>query len=394
MIFGFSKKKEEFVLSLHVGSGSVGGALVRLDNSGVPKIIFSVTEPVAIEQKLNTQKFFLKTLKALEAVADKVHRSGLGAPERIFCVLASPWYASQTRVIELKKNTPFIFTEKIADELIQKEIKVMSEEHILEYGDAENAIRAIELKNIKTSLNGYETFKPLYKKTKELEMMIFISLSGEKILAKIEDAIRKSFQFESIKFSSFAMASFTVVRDLNAEQENFLLLDIGGEITEMFMVKKNVLHDSISYPLGRNFFIRNVALELGCTISEAESLISLFQSGHAEEKVAANVGAIMDKLRAEWLAKFQESLASFSSDISIPSRVHITADPNFVDLFAATIKAEQFSQYTFAEAKFEINIIDTKLLHNLAVFGEETARDTFIILDSVYINRFLTKSPA
>ncbi|MDP9249301.1 MAG: hypothetical protein M3M85_02195 [bacterium] len=392
MIFGFSKKKEELVLSLHIGSGMVGGALVLLDSAGIPKIVFSVTESVAPEEKLNTQKFFLKTLKAVETVTDKIHKSGLGAPERIFCVLASPWYASQTRVIELKKNTPFIFTEKIADELIQKEIKIMSEEHVLEYGDAENAIRTIELKNIKTTLNGYETPEPLYKKTKELEMIIFISLSGEKILAKIEDAIRKSFQFESIKFSSFAMASFTVSRDLNPNQENFLLLDIGGEITEIFMVKKNVLRDSISYPLGRNFFIRSVALEFGCTVSEAESLISLFQSGHAEEKVAANIKSTMDKIRGEWLAKFQESLANLSSDISIPSLVHITGDSNFVDLFAATIKAEQFSQYTLAEAKFEINIIDTKLLHNLATFGEEATRDTFIILDSVYINRFLTKS--
>lgn len=391
MIFGFSKKKEELVLSLHIGSGMVEGALVLLDSSGIPKIIFSVTETVAIEAKLNTEKFFLKTLKALEIVADKVHKAGLGAPQRIFCVLASPWYASQTRTIELRKNTSFVFTEKIADDLIQREIKLMSEEQSLQYGNAENAIRTIELKNIKITLNGYETGEPLFKKTKELEMIIFISICGEKVLAKIEDAIRKSFQFEVIKFSSFAMASFTVARDLYPESGSFLLVDIGGEITEIFMVKKNVLHDSISYPLGRNFFIRGVAEELGSTISEADSLISLFQSGHAEEKVAANLGAIMDKLRAEWLAKFQQSLADLSADISIPSRVHIIADPNFADLFAATIKAEQFSQYTLAESKFEITVMNTKLLHNLAAFGEEAARDAFLIMDSVYINRFLTK---
>ena len=392
MHFGFSnKKKEELVLSLHIGSAAVGGALVRLDNSGIPKLIFSAIEPIPIEEKLNTERFFLKTIKSLEVVAGKIHKSGLGAPERIFCVLGSPWYASQTRAIQLKKNTPFVFTERIADDLIQKEIKLMSEEHSLKYGTKENAIRAIELKNIKTTLNGYDTEEPLYKKTREVEMTMFISLSGEKTLRKIEEAIRKSFQFEQIKFSSFAMASFTVVRDLYPEQESFLLVDIGGEVTEIFMVKKNVLHDSISYPLGRNFFIRNVALGLGCTLSESRSLISLWKDGHAEEKVAAKIGSTLDKLRTEWLDRFQKSLASLSADIAIPSRVYITADPAFAGLFAETIKAEQFSQYTLAESKFEITTIGPELLHNLAAFEEAAARDSFLILDSVYISRFLIK---
>jgi hypothetical protein len=391
MHFGFSKKKEELVLSLHIGSGAVGGALVRLNSSGTPKIVFSSIEHIPIEEKLNTPKFLEKTIKSLEVVVGNIYKSGLGAPVRIFCVLGSPWYASQTRLIQLKRNTPFVFTEKIADDLIRAEIKLMGEEHSLQYGDGENAIRPIELKNIRTTLNGYETKEPLYKKTQEVEMTMFISMSGEKILRKMEESIRKSFQFEQIKFSSFAMVSFTVVRDLMPEHENFLLVDISGEVTEIFMVKKNVLHGSVSYPQGRNFFTRNIALGLGCTISEARSLVSLWKDGHAEEKVSAKITSILDKLRAEWLGKFQESLANISADISIPSRVYITADPNFAGMFAETIKAEQFSQYTLAESKFEIVTIDQKLLHNLAVFEEQAVRDPFLILDSVYINRFLIK---
>jgi hypothetical protein len=364
--------------------------LVRLDRFGAPKIIFSVIEPITIEEKLNNDRFLLKTIQSLQLVVQKIHKSALGAPERIFCVLGSPWYASQMRVIALKKDAPFTFTEKIADELIQKEIKIMAEEHALAYG--QNTIRPIELKNIKTVLNGYETEEPLFKKTQEVEMSIFISLSGETTLRKIENAIRKSFQFEQVKFSSFAMASFTVVRDLRPARENFLLVDVGGEVTEIFMVKKNILQDSISYPVGRNYFTRSVAKELGSTLSEARSLISLYKDGHAEAAVAEKIGSVLERIRAAWLAKFQESLANISADISIPSQIYITADPGFIDMFAETIKAEQFSQYTLAESKFEIISVDTKLLHSLATFEEESAQDPFLIMDSVYINRFFIKT--
>ena len=45
----------------------------------------------------------------------------------------------------------------------------------------------IELKNIKTMLNGYETPKPLNQKAKDLEMVIFVSTSEEQVLRKIEN---------------------------------------------------------------------------------------------------------------------------------------------------------------------------------------------------------------
>ena len=265
----------------------------------------------------------------------------------------------------------------------------MSDEQLTKYG--EGAIRPLELKNIKTLLNGYDAETPLYQKIKELEMNLFISIGGELVLTKIESAIRKFFHLAEIKFSSFAIASFTAARDLNPKLENFLLVDVGGEITDIFLVKKSVLRDSISFPLGRNFFTRGVASELGTTVGEANSLISLFKDGHAEEKVAAKLRAVMDKLQGAWLTKFQESLANLSNDISIPAAVYLTADSDLADLFTDTIKAEQFSQYTLAESKFEIIVLNTKLLHNLASFEDQATRDSFLIIDCVYINRFLLK---
>ncbi|MFA6256979.1 MAG: cell division protein FtsA [Candidatus Paceibacterota bacterium] len=387
-IFSKGKNDGDLMLVFHIGSSAVGGALFTVQDGLTPKITFSVVEPIAIEENLDPDRFFAKTLSALEVAAGKLHKAGLGAPARIFCVLASPWCASQTRTLELKKNAQFVFTEKVADELIKKEIKLFTSEQLSRYGDA---VRNIELKNIKTLLNGYDTPEPLYQKTSQVQMMLFISMGGEAALAKIEETIRKFFQFEQIKFSSFAMSSFTVARDLDPKRENFLLVDIGGEVTEIFMVKKNILRESISFPVGRNFFTRGVARSLGSTISEANSLISLFKHGHAEETVAAKLSTIMDQLRAEWLRKFQESLANLSNDISVPGAVYLTSDLNFTDLFYETIKAEQFSQYTLADSKFEITALNTVLLHNFAKFEDESVRDPFLIIDSVYISRFLLK---
>lgn len=389
-IFSGHKKENELILVFNIGSSSVGGALFETQSSGIPKIIFSVREPIQLEEKIDVDHFLLLTIKSLEIVSDKIYKKGLGRPEQVFCVLSSAWYASETRIINFKKNTPFVFTEKLADDLIKKEIKIFEEEHLLKYNTVDNRVRTIELKNIKTMLNGYETSKPLNQKIKELEMTIFVSISGEQILKKIEDTIGKYFHIKQIKFSSFVLSFFTVVRDMFVKQENFLLLDIGGEVTDISMIKKNTLRNSISFPLGRNFLIRGVALELGCTLDEAYSFISLFKDGHAEESIAKKLALILNKLRAEWLKEFQDSLANLSNDISIPSTIYIAIDKDLVDFFTETIKTEQFSQYTLTESKFEVIFLSTELLHGTAVFKEDVIREQFLIIDSIYINRFLS----
>src|SRR3989338_10999828 len=103
-IFSGSKEKDELVLVFNIGSSSVGGALFHAQKSGIPRIIFSIREPVVIEQNVDIDRFLFLTLQALDIVVSKIYKAGMGAPHSVFCVLSSPWYASQTRIINFEKN--------------------------------------------------------------------------------------------------------------------------------------------------------------------------------------------------------------------------------------------------------------------------------------------------
>ena len=388
-IFGSKNHKDQLALVFDVGSSSVGGALFWMRKSGVPKIIFSYREPIVLEKKIDIDKFLSLTINSLETVVNKIHMSGLGAPKVIFCTLSSPWYVSQTRVIKLEKNVPFLFTTKLADDLIQKEITFFEQEHLAQYINTKNPVQPIELKNIKTMLNGYETSNPLNQKAKELEMTIFISMSPEQILKNIKDTIHKSFHGQDIKFSSLGLTSFAVVRDMYINQENFLLIDVGGEVTDISMIKKNILRESISFSLGTNFMIRGIASSLLCSLAEAKSCLSLFKDGHAAESMRDKIQVVLNKLKSEWLVHFQKSLAGLSNDISIPATIFLSMNRDLADFFSQIIKTEQFNQYTLTESNFKIIYLGTEVFHRLAEFEENTIRDTGLIIDSIYINRFL-----
>ncbi len=389
--FSSSKDKDELVLVFDIGSSSVGGAFFRLQENGIPKIIFTVREPIILEENIDVDRFLALTVQSLGVLTEKMFKSAVGAPSRIFCILSSPWYVSQTRIINLTKEVPFIFTSNLADELIQKEIAIFEKENLAKYTEEGQKIRSIELKNIRTMLNGYETSNPLNQQANELEMTMFFSVSPEKVLATFEEIIKKYFHFNNIKFSSFAMASFAVLRDMYKNQENFLLTDIRGEITDIAMVKKNILRESISFPFGYNFIIRGMASVLNCTLAEAESFISLLKDGHMETDTERKVKPALEQLKNDWLQKFQENLASLSKDISIPSVIYLSVDKDFMSFFGEIIEHEQFNQYTLTDSKFKINFLNTEALHGIATFENNTLRDPFIIIDSVYINRFSAK---
>ena len=275
----------------------------------------------------------------------------MGSPVKIFCVLSSLWYVSQTRIIQFAKNTPFIFTSKLADSLTQKEISLFKEDHIEKYAHTDAKVLPLEFKNMKTMLNGYETSTPLNQKATSLEMNIFISMSSEQFLEKIQDVVASNFHRKDVKFSSAVMVSFAVVRDMFHEVESFLLVDIDGEMTNLAMVKHGILSESISFPFGRNFLTRGLAKELSTTLDEANSLLSLHKNGHAEIGTTKNIEPAIEKLKTEWLHKFQESLANLSNDISIPSTIYMTVDKDLADFFRQIIENEQCNQYALAEFK-------------------------------------------
>ncbi len=388
----FSKQKKEteiLTLVFDIGSSSIGGSLFVKTTSGAPKIVYSLREKIRIDTTLDHSVFLVQAMKTLREVAGKICISGFGKPTEVYCVLSSPWFASQTRFIQLEKNVPFVFTEKLAEGLIEKEMKLFQEEHEKKYGENMHKIRALELKTMSTMLNGYKTNSPINQKAKSLEMSIFISMSQEFLLHEIEEAIGRHFHVEKINFASFTMASFAVARDMFVNQENFLLVNIGGEVTDISMVKKEVLREAISFPIGENFIIRKIAEGMQTSLDEAASFVSIYREGHIADTLLQKIDPIMTQIRNEWLRNFQDSLRNLTNDISIPATIFITVNKDLTDFFASTIKTEQLNQYTLTESKFRLLFLSIEGLHGIATFSEDTIRDPFLIIESIYINQFI-----
>lgn len=382
-------KGNELVLLLDIGSASVGGALVSFssDSTIKPVTVFATRSELVFQEDLNFESFLSLMLSSLTEVITRIHDARVGAPQSIHCFLAAPWYASQSRIITLSKETPFVFTKKLADELIGKEVISFENEYARKYTSLGQKVRTLEKKIVRVMLNGYHTHEPIGLKAKELSMNLYVSISPESILHAIEEAIQKQFHISKINYSSFSFVSFITTRDMFIHENSFLVVDIGGEISEVSVIKNDMLMESISFPYGKNTLLRKISKGMGKSGSEALSLFKMHEDSKLEASIATVVSRILNEAQSEWLKLFGTALSDIAKETTIPDIVFVTADRDAITWFSHVLESEEFHQYTTTERQFRIIPLNSQALSDRIDFKQNVLRDPFLMLETIFMTR-------
>ncbi|PCI20660.1 hypothetical protein COB64_01690 [Candidatus Wolfebacteria bacterium] len=391
-MFGRKKKEiHEIVAIFDIGSASIGGALVAVPKGGKLKkkarVLYSIRYPVSFQEDLHHERFTTLMLDAIGVVAAKLNDADTGYPTRAYCFLASPWYTSQTRVVTYSKDIEFSYTESLAQKLIADDLKNFESSHFKKYNQKGNEIRVIESKNIHVKLNGYSTNSPIGKKAHDAELTLFISMSPESILQSIEHKINSSLPVPTISFSSFLFSSYEVARSIHSHQKDFILIDVGGEITDVSVIKDDILIESSTFPSGKNVLVRRIATHLQLSKEEALSLLCMYLSGHVEKILRKKIDAILDNAQDDWVGHFRTTLEKMSQLTSLPHVVFITADEDITQWYVGAIQSEQFNQYMLTEKKFTVIALESKALHGFLKFGYKVERDSFLLLETIYASK-------
>lgn len=387
MFFTTSRsKKEKIIAILDIGSASVGGALVSLSENSSPEVLVSFREDMIFQQDLNLERFTSSMLVALGRVLVKLEKSGEGKPRTFFCVLSSPWYKSETKIIDLKKDKSFVVTRKILDDLIDKEV-VSFRNEIKGYGKIKGDIKIIDIQNIQVKLNGYETNNPQGKYAEDIKIALFIGLGSKKILEMIEDKISRNFNLSEIKFSTFSLSVFSVLRDIFTDMKDFLFLDMTGEMTDIALIKDGILLETSSFSMGRNFILRRIASNTNSSLQEAESLLNMLSTDKIDKITRTRMESILNEARKEWLVLFTQSITSLSKKVPVPNTIFFIADLEIKSWLAESLKRKELEKFTMTNEIFNLKFLDKKIFEKLCLFKKKVNKDPFIILETIFVDR-------
>ena len=386
-----SKKKEKIVAIFDIGSGSIAGAIVRIptDDNSLPMIIKSVRNEIRFHENFDFDSFMNDMLTTLNITANSLFYKNAGSPEEIFCVLASPWYLSETRTVKVSKDKTFTFNKDLAGELIKKEISTLIESYTNKYGK-EEVPEIIEQNTMAVNLDGSLSNNPLGKKCKSLEMNMIISLSPKVCLNKIRETIAKTFHNENIKFSSFSFASYLAIRDKYIHADSYLLVDISGEITDVGVVTGGVLRSVLSFPFGKKTFFKYICTKLEIELRDAREIFNLYSEGDLLDPYKEKIIPLLKSIENSWGESFSQCINTLPNNIILPKDIFLTVDSDMRDWFTNILKTKEHISSSSYLHKFNVITIDgPEFLHMCDI--NEGSCDPFLMIEAISITRKINK---
>ncbi len=395
MLFG-KKRDYELALLLDIGSTSVGAALAAFQKNKNPLIVYTVRQPIQLQKDLDFKRFYDAMLASLSETLLHVQKEGLTAAKKhsfsskinlISTVFASPWYLSETKTIHVSKKEPFVVTKKMIDTLVLKAEEDFQNSRMAKYSEkTENDADIIELKTIQITLNGYTSINPYEKKTTVLDMSLFMSLVSKHVIKGVTHLIEKNFHSKKVQFNSLSLCAFTSLRDMYPETHDFLFIDIGGEVTDIGVVKSGILMKTVSFPFGRNYLTRIAADMFKVMPEEALSLLRLKLQERSSPALDLSFEAFFKDVNSKWKTSFEAVLDDLAFEFSSFNKVFLLADKDIGSYFLHTIQMSKNSLITPQATLF----LEEKHLVKWCDFATADLAHPVTLLQSLFINKDLS----
>ena len=381
----FNRKKAKTAIILDIGSASVAAAVVRVKENEVPSILHCVRKKIPITAEVSFDRFLFMLSEAIDATLETCTRNISSPVDAVYAILASPWYMAETHHIEVRYKKQVMVTDALINKLAESkldEIRARLRKKDIFGGHPE----FIDMRNIRIKLNGYETKSPRRKRAKKIEIALFVSAASRRMIDMVQGKVRLHTGREA-EITSFLLSSFVATRDMFGE-ENFLFIDVTGEVTDISLIKDGILAYNGAFPAGKNMFIRKIASKLNAPLEEAESLFSLSVSGEVEPSVRTSVAQAVGDARDVWMEDFDTLIRKLSQRHYLPSSVFITADEDIRTLIRDLVIEKYAMRLNFEEPP-EIALLDENFMKKLCLFGEGCHTDAFLAIEAMFTQRTL-----
>jgi len=380
------KKQETIVAIFDIGSGSIGGAIVQLPSidGELPTIIKSARTDIAFSESNDFEILIKNMLRAINTTAQTLNKNNTSSIKEVFCILSSPWYLSETRIVKTERELSFVFTKRHANELLQKEIFNLSETYKKQYGEID-APQIIENIIMGVSLNGIPTNEPLDKKCKSVELSILISLSSKIFIDKIEGNILNNFHHIPVHFSSFISSSYIALRDKYINQDSHVLVDVSGETTDVSIIQDGILKYSVSFPQGKKTLYRYISKNKNIELRDSEELFNLYTTDNLSASIKYKVDPIFKSLEYIWGSNFTKCFENLPEGIIIPKVVFLTADNNIKKWLTQLIQKDQYNPSKL-ENRFNVLALEGSHFLNMCNIKNSSC-DPFLMIEAISVMR-------
>lgn len=375
------RQYNEYDLVVDVGSASIGLGLVRFSKEGIPQIVYTTRIPLVIAEKPTYDTFLPKLLlflkKGLQNFTEELENKQLRtkAIRHVHIFYASPWYRARTKRASFKEKRPIKINQLFIDKILQtQKNEFLKDNNIL---SDDSRLTIIEEKILDVRLNGYKTNNPIGKNATSVELAFYIGTVPDKIIKNVEDTLRDVIRHKRIYHHTFPLAAYSSILDVFPHDNTFLHIDITGEITDIYLVREDVLEKTVTFPSGRNLLIRIIAEKFNVSSSGALSYLDLYLSGNADTKFADLMQNAVQSVGDEWNIFYNDAVEYLCVNTPIPHKIFTTVDKD----------VEKFYSNLMKEHTDSLAILNEDMLKHAVSVDRRAREDVFIILETLFVEK-------
>ena len=381
--------KSYFALLLDVQSASIGASIVHFDGGEKPRIFYTIRKDFGSHGSHSFESHMTEMKKCLSGVVKEIHSHTSIKPVEAIISIGSPWHISQTRTAVMRRATPFLIKKELLHSFKQKEERKCVDEHKEIFGKKASKVVLLESKIANVMVDGYGPIDPIGKKARSFSLTLYMSVCPIQVTEAIEDVVASVIHIKKCTFTTFQFMSFSALRDLSASKRDFLVIDISGEITDITLVRNDVILESISIPLGSLFFKNRIKKHFNWTNSEYHSRLRMSGAGKLHEFSHRELEEYIGFLVNEWGVYIRRAVHELGGKRMVPEMVYMIGPEVIVHYAKRLLEGGEFQHFTETQNPLRVTLVHHSLLYELCSIQNSQAFDPSLVILGHFANRIL-----
>ena len=391
MSFFFFKNKPSLSFIFDIRDSSISLAVARFELDKKPEMILCQNFAFKYLDSKNHEKYLSSMLKTIDIANISIRKKlvKMGNSEKIdkhYFFIGSPWSVSQSKTIKIVKDKQFEVNNAVLKKIIVGE-ELSAEKH-LESETLEPKWKVLEERIIQSKLNGYKVDDIFGKKASSLAIELFVSFIPNEIEEKLSSLVKNKIgKYTEKQNNSCILSSYSFLRDLYLDKNDFIYVDIGKLITDVYVVRDDIIFGVASIPFGEENIIQT---SLAKTNLSKDVFLSHLSIGHDKKFDLPSHNSVEDLLKSGfdmWEGKLKNSLSKICTEMNIPSNMFIVRNGTVLNMIVKKIIDNK--QFEIMGSKIEITFILENIINGYIKNANTISNEPYIKMDLVFLDKIL-----
>ncbi len=341
--------QESPIIIFNIGGATVSGLVL---DSRSRDLLFETREDLPFNSTQDFSVATRQTTKTLSDISQRLKRFVSEDPQQVHCLLSSAWHIADSRKIRVKTQTK---NKSVLEDITSEGLR----RHLTLHQTPSYQLTPIDSLILGLELDGQRHTNLDFSLPGEKTVHHFSSSSDANLLNSLREPIRSGFGQSETQFHSGLLSTFAVLKETMANHHDFVILDIGGEVTDLVIVRGQTIIDIASIPVGTHSIARQISKLTGQNNHSAYSSLHLLGENIIQNHRHNDFSNYLANIKNEWLY----SLASILEQYEKPGEnlpVVVVGDDKSAVVLSGWLKDLPDHQPIVADSEFLADHYPTK----------------------------------